>query len=270
MNRPFRSAWEWQSRAILGRHLRVHLRNWHTAMLPPVCEPLVLLLAFGVGLGRQMSSLRWEGQSLDYLAYLGPGILAYTAFMTSFFQSLFSAFMRMRYQKAWEGQLTTQVRLEHVVWGEALWAASMATAYSVAVCLVLAGFGLAGLLQLHWEWLPLVVPMLFLAALAFSSVGLLFTAVLPSIDHMGLPFFLVIMPVGFASSTYFPLPDVPWVAALAQVNPLHHLAEGLRWLLLAGKPTWHLAAAMGLCGLLLFTLLPLDLRLLRRRVFGDV
>src|SRR6187402_164653 len=146
MNRNvFLPALEWQSRAVLARHLRVHLRNWHTAMLPPVCEPLVLLLAFGVGLGQQIGNLRWNGAPLDYLTYLAPGILAYTAFMTAFFQSLFSAFMRMRYQKSWEGQLTTQVRLEHVIWGEALWAATLATFYAVIVCLVLVGFGMAGL-----------------------------------------------------------------------------------------------------------------------------
>ena len=265
----FKPAFAWQSRAVLGRHLRVHLRNWHTAALPPVFEPLVMLLAFGVGLGRQINELKWAGASIDYLAYLAPGILAYTAFMTSFFQSLFSAYMRMHFQKSWEGQLTTQVRLEHVIWGEALWAASLATFYSVIVCFVLVGFGLAGALHLHWGWLPLAIPLLFLASLAFSAVGLLFTAVLPSIDHMGLPFFLVILPMGFASSTYFPLPDIPWIEAMVQFNPLHQLAEGLRWLLIVGKLTWHLAAAAILFFLVLLFLLPIDLRLLRRRVFGD-
>ncbi len=262
-------AFAWQSRAILGRHLRVHLRNWYTATLPPVCEPLIMLLAFGVGLGRQMGTLSWHGLSLDYMHYLAPGILAYTAFMSSFFQSLFGAYIRMHFQKSWEGQLTTQVRLEHVVWGEALWAATLATAYAVLVCVVLAGFGLAGSLTLHWGWMPAAIPLLFLAALSFSALGLYFTAILPSIDHMSLPFFLVIMPIGFASSTYFPLPNVPWLMAIAQLNPLHHLAEGLRGLLLQGVVTWHLGAACGLCVLMLAVLIPIDMRLLRKRVFGD-
>jgi len=38
------------------RHLRVYLKNWHTAFLPPVLEPITLLLAFGLGLGAYMSS----------------------------------------------------------------------------------------------------------------------------------------------------------------------------------------------------------------------
>jgi lipooligosaccharide transport system permease protein len=263
------AAFQWQSRAVLSRHVRVHLRNWHTVTLPPVCEPLIMLLTFGLGLGSQMGTLRWHERDLNYMHYLAPGILAYTAFMSAFFQSLFAAFIRMRFQKSWEGQLTTQVRLEHVVWGEAFWAATLATSYAAVVCIVLAAFGLAGQLSLHWAWLPATIPILFLTALAFSAVGLFFTSILPSIDHMSLPFFLVIMPIAFASSTYFPLPDVAGLREAALLNPLHHLAEGLRWLLLEGKPTWHLAASAGLCLLLLIALIPLDMRLLRRRVFGD-
>lgn len=266
---PYTPAFAWQSRAILSRHLRVHLRNWHTVTLPPVCEPLIMLLAFGVGLGAQVGTLKWRGMPLDYLHYLAPGILAYTAFMSSFFQSLFGAYIRMHFQKSWEGQLTTQVRLEHVIWGEALWAATLATAYAAVVCLVLGGFGFANKLALHWTWLPLTIPLLFLTALAFSAVGLFFTAIIPSIDHMSLPFFLVIMPIGFASSTYFPVPDLPVLSALIQINPLHHLCEGLRDLLLHGQPSSHLAIAAGLSVFLLAVLIPIDMRLLRKRVFGD-
>jgi lipooligosaccharide transport system permease protein len=265
----FSAAFAWQSWAILGRHTRVHVRKWHTALLPPVCEPLIMLLAFGVGLGKQMSNITWDGLPLDYLTYLAPGILAYTVFMTAFFQSLFSAYVRMHFQKAWEGQLTTQVRLEHVVWGEALWAASMATAYAIMVCVVLCGFGAIGWLHLHWPMMLLIIPLLWLLALAFSAMGLLFTATLPSMDHMGLPFFLVIMPIGFASSTYFPLPDIPYFDLIVQINPLHHLAEGLRQLLIKGQFTLHLLWTALLALLMLLVLIPIDMRLLRRRVFGD-
>lgn len=269
-NHPlFKPAFDWQSRAVLARHLRVHLRNWHTAAVPPICEPLIMLLAFGVGLGGQVQSLTWRGETVSYLAYLAPGILAYTAFMTSFFQSLYSAFMRMHYQKSWEGQLTTQVRLEHVVWGEALWSATLATSYAVIVCAVLAGFDYWGPLDLHWAWLPLTIPLIFVTAVAFSAAGLFFTAIIPTLDHMGLPFFLVIIPIGFASSTYFPLPDVDWLHTLVTINPLHHLAEGLRRLMLEGELTSHLLAAPALGVVMILLLMPLDLRLLRKRVFGD-
>ena len=43
---------------------------------------------------------------------------------------------------------------------------------------------MTGWLQLHWASAFLVLPLLFLAALAFATLGLLFTALVPSIDHM--------------------------------------------------------------------------------------
>ncbi|MBT3059053.1 MAG: ABC transporter permease [Candidatus Thiodiazotropha sp.] len=260
----------WQSWSVLMRHMTVYLRNWHTAALPPILEPVILLLVFGVGLGSSIPAFDWKGREISYLAYLAPGILAYTVFMTAFFQALFAAYIRMHYQKTWEGQLTTQVRLEHVVWGEALWAATLGLAYSVIVILVLVGFTLSGWLDLHWKGMILTLPLLFLAGVAFAALGLLFTAIVPTIDHMNIPFYLVIMPLGFASNTYFPLDSDSLLAqAWLVVNPLHHLAEGIRLLLLADQLSYHLPAAVVLFGLMILILLPVDLRLLRRRVLGE-
>jgi len=270
MTLHYRAALQWQSRAVLGRHLTVYRRNWHTAALPPLLEPIILLLAFGVGLGGFIPDFAWRGRPVSYLAYLAPGMLAYTAFMTAFFQALFAAYIRMHYQKTWEGQLITQVRLEHVVWGEVLWAATLGTVYALIVTLVLMGFSLAGGLPVYWVGIFVALPLLFLAALAFATLGLLFTALVPSIDHMNIPFFLVIMPLGFASSTYFPLEgDSLWTQAWLVLNPLHHLAEGIRLLLLAGQLNHHLLSACALFVLMILLLVPIDERLLRRRVLGE-
>ncbi|WP_296696218.1 hypothetical protein [Thiocapsa sp. UBA6158] len=53
---------------------------------------------------------------------------SYTAFITAFFQALFAAYIRIHDQKTREGRLITQIRLEHLVWGELLWAATPGTA----------------------------------------------------------------------------------------------------------------------------------------------
>jgi lipooligosaccharide transport system permease protein len=262
------AAVEWQSRAVVRRHLRVYLRNWHTAFLPPAVEPVTMLLAFGLGLGGYVADLRWEGRPVTYLTYVAPGLLAYTTYMAAVFQALYAAFIRMRYQRTWEGQLTTQVELRHVVWGEVLWAALLATIYVLVVALVLALFTLAGALDLRLGLLPAVLPVAFLAACAFAAVGLCFTALVPTIDHMNIPVFLVVIPVGLLSGTYFPVTH-PALAALSTVNPLYHLAQGYRGLLLGGPVAGHLGSLALLAALLLAVLVPLDLRLLRRRVLGD-
>jgi lipooligosaccharide transport system permease protein len=262
------AALEWQSRAVVGRHLRVYLRNWHTAFLPPALEPITMLVAFGIGLGGYVASLTWQGRPIEYMTYVAPGLLAYATFMTAIFQALFAAFIRMRYQRTWEGQLTTQIELTHVIWGEVLWAGLLATMYAAIVAVVLAGFHVGGLVAMRVAWLPAILPVSFVAGCAFGALGLSFTAVLPTIDHMNLPVFLLVLPMGLLSSTYFPL-EHPVLVALNLVNPLYHLAQAFRGLLLGGPVAAPLAGVAALSAMLLLILVPLDLRLLRRRVLGD-
>ena len=88
------------------------------------------------------------------MTYVAPGLLAYATFMTAIFQSLFGAFIRMRYQRTWEGQLTTQIELAHVVWGEVLWAGLLATMYVAIVGVVLGVLRPAGLVVMRSAWLP--------------------------------------------------------------------------------------------------------------------
>jgi lipooligosaccharide transport system permease protein len=244
------------------------LQNWHTAFLPPVLEPLTMLVAFGIGLGGYVASLPWQGRPVEYMTYVAPGLLAYATFMTAIFQSLFGAFIRMRYQRTWEGQLTTQIALAHVVWGEVLWAGLLATMYAAIVAVVLAVLHAAGLLTMAVAWLPALLPVCFVAACAFGALGLCFTALLPTIDHMNLPVFLLVLPMGLLSATYFPL-EHPAAVALNLANPLYHLAQAFRGLLIGGPVAAPLAGVAALSAVMLAGLVPLNLRLLRRRVLGD-
>jgi len=262
------AAFEWQSWEVVGRHARVYLRHWHTSFLPPAGEPVMMLLAFGLGLGGYVTSLDWRGRDVPYMTFVAPGIIAYACFMTAIFQSLYGAFIRMHYQKTWEGQLTTQVELRHVVWGEILWAALLCTSYAAIVAVVLAGCQALGLVALDFGALVLLAPVVFVAGCAFAALGLLFTAVVPTIDHMNLPVFLLVLPLGIVSGTYFPLED-PRLAPLRAVSPLYHLAEGARGLLLGGPAAGHLGALLAMAAVMLVVLVPLDLRLLSRRVLGE-
>jgi len=155
-----------------------------------------------------------------------------------------------------------------VVWGEVLWAGLLSTMYVVIVSAVLTVLHAAGFLHIQIALLPALLPIVFVAGCAFAALGLCFTAIVPTIDHMNLPVFLLVLPMGLLSSTYFPL-EHPVLVALNVVNPLHHLAQAFRGILLGGPVAGHLAGVLILSALLLGILVPLDLRLLRRRVLGD-
>jgi ABC-type polysaccharide/polyol phosphate export permease len=59
------------------------------------------------------------------------------------------------------------------------------------------------------------------------------------------------------------------LVALNLANPLYHLAQAFRGLLIGGPVLAPLAGVAALSVVMLAVLVPLDLRLLRRRVLGD-
>jgi ABC-type polysaccharide/polyol phosphate export permease len=74
--------------------------------------------------------------------------------------------------------------------------------------------------------------------------------------------------MGLLSSTYFPL-EQPVLVAINHANPLYHLAQAFRGILLGGPIVAPLLWLLALSAIMLGVLVPLDLRLLRRKVLGD-
>lgn len=266
--------WDWRTRAVFWRNAQVWGRNWRTALIPPAMEPVVSLMAFGFGVGSFVGSMTYakDGslQAIDYASYMAPGLLAYAMFTSAFFEALYSSYVRMFYQKTWDGILATQVELRHIVWGEITWASARALWNASVVSAVLLALHLAGVLHLQVGWLPLLPLLGFVVGWAFGAFGLLFTAIVPSIDHMNYPVFLVGIPLGLVSNTYFPIDRVgPWAVLLSQLNPVYHLSETCRAVLLGGEVTRPLAMTLLTASVLLVVCAGLVQMLMRRKVLGE-
>ncbi len=261
---------DWRSWAVFRRNARVYLRNWKTAFFPPAMEPVLYFLAFGFGLSGYVGTLDWHGQEVSYPQFIAPGLLAYTAFGTPFFEGLYSAYVRMFYQKTWDGILATQVELHHLVWGEILWAGARGAMNSSAVAIVLGIFHAAGVIHIAWGWLFVLPFVCGLVGCAFAGLALVFTALVPSIDHMNYPAFLIGVPIGLISNTFFPVrPEQPVLRALVELNPVYQLAETARSLLVTGTVGIEAAKLAGTALGLLVLVTPIVMRLMRRRVLGD-
>jgi lipooligosaccharide transport system permease protein len=183
---------DWRSWAVFRRNALVFLRNWRTAVIPPAMEPVIFFVAFGIGFGGYIEDLSYRGIDINYATYVAAGLIAYTGFGTPYYEALYSAYVRMFYQKTWDGILATQVELPSVVWGEILWGA------------VRGVFDLLGVVDVKVQFL-LMMPFLgFVAGCAFASFALIFTAIVPAIDHMNYPVFLIGWPLSLVSNTSSP------------------------------------------------------------------
>ena len=264
------AAADWRSWAVFRRNMVVFARHWRTAVIPPAMEPVIFFLAFGLGFSGFIEDFPYRGIDINYATYISAGLIAYTGFGTPYYEALYSAYFRMFYQKTWDGILATQVELPNVVWGEILWAAARGMVNISIVALTVAVFGVLGLVDVRPQFLVFMPFLGFIAGCAFASFALIFTAIVPAIDHMNYPVFLIGWPLGLVSNTFFPVePDNAALASLMELNPIYHLAECARGLLVLGDPGSHL---LGLLVSSLLWLVPstlLAVRLTRRRVLGD-
>ena len=261
---------DWRSWAVFRRNALVFVRNWRTAVVPPAMEPVIFFLAFGIGFSGFVEDFDYRGADINYATYVAAGLIAYTGFGTPYYEALYSAYVRMFYQKTWDGILATQVELPSVVWGEILWAAARGMVNIAIVSSVIAVFGAVGFVEVKPLFM-LVLPFLgFLVGCAVASFALIFTAIVPAIDHMNYPVFLIGWPLSLVSNTFFPIaPQSSALRALMQINPVYHLAEASRGLIVLGDPGPHLTGVVLSSMLWLVPSTLLAVRLTRRRVLGS-
>jgi lipooligosaccharide transport system permease protein len=179
----------------------------------------------------------------------------------AFFETTYNSFVRMYYQKTFDAMLATPLFLEEIITGEIIWGATKSV---IASSIMLGIISLFGLIR-YPEGL-LLIPLSFLAGLAFASIGMFFTAVVKNIDLFNLPIFLFITPMFLFSGTFFPLDTLPlWAKVLAYCMPLTHLVEISRSI---GIGPFDGIALWNLLYLILFTALffPLALAKMRKRL----
>lgn len=203
------------------RNVDVSLVTWKTNVLPPLIEPVLYILAFGIGLGAYVQKMQYDGRAYSYLAFLAPGMVAVGIMFHSVFDTMYGAFVRLRYQKTFDAIITTPLSAEDILAGEILSGATRGVFAGTAILLIVTLFGLAS-----YPSSLAILPVSAVAGLMFASFGLLFAAMAPYIDNLNLPIFLFINPMFLFSGTFFPLDGMPaWVRLTAECLPLTHLVN---------------------------------------------
>ncbi len=208
---------------VWHRNFDVFTKTITVNFFPSLLEPILYLLAFGLGLGGYISNI--QGQS--YLAYIAPALVAISIMNGSFFECTFASFVRMYFQKTFDAIVATPLSVEEVVAGELLWGATKATINSTIVLAVVAAFGL-----ISSPLFLLVIPLAFFGGLMFSSIAMCFTAAAPNIDFFNFPSFLFLTPMFFLCGTFFPLSKLPEAlqGVALTVLPLTHIVNMTRGL----------------------------------------
>jgi lipooligosaccharide transport system permease protein len=206
---------------VMSREVANFRTFWKATTFSSVLEPVVYLLAFGLGLGATVVE-RVDG--LEYVEFVGTGMVATAVIFSSALPAMFGTFVKERFQRTYDAILAAPVDVEELVTAEMLWIGLRSGFYGCFPLLVSMLFGLdpsPGML---------VVPFFcFVTALGFAAFGIAVAASVAKIDQFNYVTTLFVTPLFLVAGTFFPIDELPQgVRVASQLNPLHHLVELVR------------------------------------------
>jgi lipooligosaccharide transport system permease protein len=210
---------------VWQRNWLVYRRLWHRSLAFGFLQPIMFLTAMGLGIGAIIGSdSRDAFGGVDYVDWLGPGLLAAAAMQTSTFESTYPIMNKIMRGRNYEAMLSTPLGIRSIVLGELAWSAFRIGTLTSVFLIVLFLFGIP-----RTPLAVLAVPFAVLTGLAFSSCLIAFTATQKNDVGFSAVFRFVINPLFLFSGTFFPLTQLPdqveWVAWL---TPLFHGVELVR------------------------------------------
>ncbi|MHA6621366.1 ABC transporter permease [Pseudonocardia sp. DLS-67] len=216
--------------------------NWRATVVSSVLQPLLFLLAFGVGFGSLVqggTGVASATGGIPYLVWLAPALLAVSAVQTGAFESSYPVLSGFKWQRHYHGMTAGPVSPAQVALGHLTWVVLKMSGSGVVFVVVIALFG--GVTS------PGIVVSLLVAVLTGAAVAALVTAFSATVESEGAAFSVlfrfVVIPMTLFSGTFFPVERLPaWVQPVAWVSPLWHGTEVAR---AAALNRWQPLAAVG-------------------------
>ena len=207
--------------AVCQRQYLVWRKIIWASMATNVANPVLFLFAFGFGLGAVIDAMA----GMDYLAFVVPGMMAYSAMFSASFETSIGSYSRFSLQKTWDAVLATPVSLIELLLGEMVWAACKSLIAATSVLVVGALWGGVGSIG----GALLSLPLLFLAGLTFGACGLAATAHAKAWEFFSYFFTFWVTPMFVFSGVFFSIDRFPdWMQPLSWVLPMTHLIQVVR------------------------------------------
>jgi lipooligosaccharide transport system permease protein len=225
-------------------------RNWRATAISSLLQPLLFLVAFGVGFGSLIGAtdraVQFTG-GVSYLAYLAPALLVIGAIQTAAFESTYPILSAFKWQRTYWAVTATPVTSGQLAGGQLTWIALRLTVSAVAYLLVVVLFGV-----MHGPGALIALVFTVLCGMAFSAPLVAFSAAQEGEGIVFAAVFrFVVVPMTLFSGTFFPISQLPeLIQPLAWISPLWHGTELARAAALDTMTLWpavgHVAYLMAL------------------------
>jgi lipooligosaccharide transport system permease protein len=218
------------TRVVETRALQ-YRRTFRASLFSSFLNPVLFLLAMGVGLGTYVDRSGSAAQALgglSYLQFLAPGLLAATAMQAAAFESTFPIMGGLTWQRTFHAMYATPISPRDIVLGNLTWIAIRLTAIAAIFTIVMTLFGAAAS-----PLILLAIPAAVLTGMAFSAPIAAFSATQRTPEKFNAVFRFGITPLFLFSGTFFPISNLPaQLQPIAWLSPLWHGVELSRGLAL--------------------------------------
>jgi lipooligosaccharide transport system permease protein len=200
-------------------------RNWRATVVSSVLQPLLMLVAFGIGFGSLIDTSAQAAQAtggVPYLVYLAPALLAVSAVQTAAFESSYPILSSFSWRRTYEGITATPITPGQLAVGQLTWIALRLGMSGGAYLLMIMLFGAVRGPGVLAAWVFAV-----LCGMAFSAPLVAFSATQEQEGGAFSAIFrFVVLPMTLFSGTFFPISQLPRaVQPLAWISPLWHGTE---------------------------------------------
>ena len=206
--------------SVWYRHYRVYVTHIISNGLPPFLEPLIFLAGIGLGMVKYITHM----DGIPYLQFLGTGLPMTAAMYTAAFECSYGTFVRLEYEKVYDGMLAAPITVDNLLIGEVIFAGSKGFFFSLAVIIVV---GLFGVIPMPYGFLAPLVG--FFTGLMFATLSLLVTSFVSNMNHFNFYMTGLLSPMFFFSGVVFPISNLPgFLQPLAEIFPLTHAVRWVR------------------------------------------
>lgn len=216
MARRARALGVWYYAETVLRGMRAYF--W-PIMLYAVGQPVLYMVAMGIGLGTLVDSGVGSVEGVDYLTFVAPALLVSTVVMSVSGEMTYPVMSGFKWQRLYYGPLASALEPGQIALGHLVAVVIRFVVQATVFWLVMLVFGAA---PSGWSWL--VVPIGVLTATAFGAP---LQAYASTIKDEGFQFSFiqrfVVMPMFLFAGTFFPLSVMPtYLQWIGWISPVWH------------------------------------------------
>ncbi len=202
-----------------------------TELISRAFQPILWLGIFGEALSK-VRAIPTGG--VTYLQFITPGILTQSVTFVAIFYGLY--IIMDRDAGILQKFLVTPTPRLALVWGKML--SATVRGLSQALIVFVFAFILRIKLQMSIWTIPGVMAIVLLGASFFTGLSMIVASIVKTRERfMGIGQ-VITLPLFFASNAIYPIQIMPsWLQAVARINPLSYMVDGLRSLLVSGVTT---------------------------------